>query len=105
MICCKRQTSCDYVAFHFSVAHHLVSDDIQTELVSELTKLFGHALSLHPGQKRSTFTDALSSIGQGLANFFQPHIQAVQQVKSFVNCNAFTNSSVKEFFVLFFPVL
>lgn len=64
-----------------SVSHHLVTDQIQTELVSELTKLFGHALSLHPDHKRGTFSDALSSIGQGLAHFFQPHVQAVQQVR------------------------
>nr|XP_011445809.2 uncharacterized protein LOC109617042 [Crassostrea gigas] len=64
------------------ISHHLVTDQIQTELVSELTKLFGHALSLHPDHKRGTFSDALSSIGQGLAHFFQPHVQAVQQLVS-----------------------
>lgn len=91
------------MALHFcSVAHHLVSDGIQTELVSELTKLFGHALSLHPGHKRSTFSDALSSIGQGLANFFQPHVQAVQQVKPRVNFNANIKILLKKIlFVLF----
>lgn len=91
------------MALHFcSVAHHLVSDGIQTELVSELTKLFGHALSLHPGHKRGTFSDALSSIGQGLANFFQPHVQAVQQVKSRDNFNANIKIVFKKIlFVLF----
>lgn len=99
--------SCDYVALHFcSVAHHLVSDGIQTELVSELTKLFGHALSLHPGHKRGTFSDALSSIGQGLANFFQPHVQAVQQVKSRDNFNANIKILYKKIlFDFFFIVL
>ncbi|XP_061194215.1 uncharacterized protein LOC133202414 [Saccostrea echinata] len=61
-------------------AHHIIADDIQTELVTELTGLFGKVLALHPGNKRSTFTDALATVGQGLANFFQPHVQAVQQL-------------------------
>lgn len=63
-----------------TAAHHTISNNLQTELVTDLTSLFGKALSYHPGTKRSTFTDALSSLGSGLANFFQPHIQAVQQV-------------------------
>ncbi|XP_011415393.3 uncharacterized protein [Magallana gigas] len=63
-------------------AHHTVSNNLQNELVTDLTSLFGKVLSYHPGTKRSTFTDALSSLGSGLANFFQPHIQAVQQLVS-----------------------
>ncbi|XP_062588854.1 uncharacterized protein LOC134250505 [Saccostrea cucullata] len=61
-------------------AHTAVSDKLQSELVSDLTQMFGNVLSLHPGNKRSTFTDALSSVGQGLASFFQPHVQALQQL-------------------------
>nr|XP_022339327.1 uncharacterized protein LOC111134516 [Crassostrea virginica] len=63
-------------------AHHTLSNKLQGELVSELTSLYGKVLSYHPGTKRSTFTDALSSLGSGLASFFQPHIQAVQQLVS-----------------------
>nr|XP_022339328.1 uncharacterized protein LOC111134517 [Crassostrea virginica] len=63
-------------------AHKIVTDDIQTEIVSDLTKLFGHVLSHHPSVKRQSFTDALSSLGSGLASFFQPHIQAIQQMVS-----------------------
>ncbi|XP_061194211.1 uncharacterized protein LOC133202411 [Saccostrea echinata] len=61
-------------------AHHAVSNKLQSELVSDLTQLFGNVLSLHPGNKRNTFTDALGTVGQGLANFFQPHVQALQQL-------------------------
>lgn len=68
--------------FLSTAAHHTVSNNLQNELVTDLTSLFGKVLSYHPGTKRSTFTDALSSLGSGLANFFQPHIQAVQQVHS-----------------------
>ena len=66
--------------YDVSAAHKIVTDDIQTEIVSDLTKLFGHVLSHHPSVKRNSFTDALSSLGSGLASFFQPHVQAVQQV-------------------------
>ena len=72
---------------YISVANHIVSDDIQSELVSDLTKLFGHVLSHHPSIKRSPLTDALSSLGSGLANFFQPHVQAVQKVVFYTKCD------------------
>ena len=72
--------------YDVSAAHKIVTDDIQTEIVSDLTKLFGHVLSHHPSIKRSSFTDALSSLGSGLASFFQPHVQAIQQVVLYIKC-------------------
>ena len=84
--------SCFRCTYNVSVAHKIVTDDIQTELVSELTKLFGHVLSHHPSVKRNSFTDALSSLGSGLANFFQPHVQAIQQVVFYIKCDYMVNA-------------
>ncbi|XP_048745473.2 uncharacterized protein LOC125658294 [Ostrea edulis] len=61
-------------------AHHSVANKLQAELVSELTQIFGKALALHPGAKRNGFTDALGQVGQSLSSFFQPHVQALQQL-------------------------
>lgn len=98
--------SCDYVAFHFSVAHHLVSDDIQSELVSELTKLLGNALSLHTVHKRGTLTDTLSSYGQELTRFFKPRFRALQLVKDWYHGHYKLLSEKFVSFILYlFPIL
>lgn len=70
--------------YYFSAAYSIVTDDIQTQVVSDLTKLFGHVLSYHPSVKRNSFPDAMSSLG--LANLLQPHVKAVQQVVFYITC-------------------
>uniref|UniRef100_A0A194AN85 Uncharacterized protein n=1 Tax=Pinctada fucata TaxID=50426 RepID=A0A194AN85_PINFU len=63
-------------------SHNLLQNHLKDDLVNGLTDIVGKVLSHIPDHKRNGFTDALSSIGHGLASFFQPHLDALNQVMS-----------------------
>ncbi|KAK3096141.1 hypothetical protein FSP39_023664 [Pinctada imbricata] len=69
----------EIVGSHKSLQNHLKDD-----LVNGLTDIMGKVLSRLPTRdhKRSGLTDTISSIGKGLAAFFKPHIDALNEVVS-----------------------
>lgn len=61
-------------------SHHAVANNLIHELTEGLAKLLVQA---HPHHKRQTtqgLSDLLGQVGQTLASFFQPHIEAAKQV-------------------------
>ncbi|KAJ8309829.1 hypothetical protein KUTeg_011694 [Tegillarca granosa] len=58
-------------------AHNGLVSQIGGDLVDGLVKRIEAALH-QMSHKRNGFTDALSSVGQSIANFFQPHLQTLQ---------------------------
>jgi len=62
-------------------AHNGLVSKLGGDLVNGLVQKIEAALQSMTN-KRSSFTDALSSVGHSLANFFQPHLQTLQNLVS-----------------------
>ena len=61
----------------FSDSHNTASNKLLKELIQEVQQAFGKSIDL---TKRSALTDLLGQVGQGLAQFFQPHLEAAKNV-------------------------
>lgn len=68
-----------------SATHKIITDDTQTQLVSDLTKLFGHVMSVHPGTTKSSLANAISFLRTDFTHFVNAHVKTVQQVLSNFN--------------------
>ncbi|XP_063426007.1 uncharacterized protein LOC134709793 [Mytilus trossulus] len=58
-------------------SHNTASNKLLKELIQEVQQAFGKSIDL---TKRSALTDLLGQVGQGLAQFFQPHLEAAKNL-------------------------
>ncbi|XP_052058793.1 uncharacterized protein LOC127699097 [Mytilus californianus] len=58
-------------------SHNTVSNKLLKELIQEIQQSLGKSLNLN---KRNALTDLLGQVGQNLAQFFQPHLEAAKNL-------------------------